>query len=350
MTNHLSTAASDPSISVVVPVHNGGIKFLRALHCLSLCQPPPAEVIVVADGNLNADRQAAEKSGAMVLSTPNPIGPAGARNLGAQTAKGDILFFIDADVTVPTDAIRQIAACFKNSTEVTATFGSYDDSPFERNFLSQYKNLFHHYVHQSANSEASTFWTGCGAVRREIFLKMGGFNEAYRRPCIEDIELGYRLRRAGYRIKLLKNLKVTHLKRWGILSLLEADFFSRALPWTDLILGEGRFINDLNVNFKSRFSVGLTYLLILTLLSSLWFPFAVIASICLMAGLFALNYDLYSFFKEKRGVIFAAKTVFWHWLYFFYCGLAYAIGLTKHRVRNVRSKLNPDANQANVNR
>ena len=68
------------------------------------------------------------------------------------------------------------------------------------NFVSQYKNLFHHFVHQDASGTATSFWAGCGAIRRDIFLRLGGFNTAYKRPSIEDIELGYRLTRAGHRI------------------------------------------------------------------------------------------------------------------------------------------------------
>jgi GT2 family glycosyltransferase len=142
---------------------------------------------------------------------------------------------------------------------LTALFGSYDDAPAATNFLSQYKNLFHHYVHQIANEEASTFWGACGAIRREVFLKLGGFDESYHQPCIEDIELGYRLKRAGYRIRLLKTLQVKHLKHWGVKSLLKTDFFQRALPWTELILRDRRLVNDLNLKTSSRVSVASIY-------------------------------------------------------------------------------------------
>jgi GT2 family glycosyltransferase len=158
---------------------------------------------------------------------------------------------VDADVTIPPDAIGQITAAFRREPDLAAVFGSYDDAPAATNFLPQYKNLFHHYVHQTAREEASTFWGACGAIRREVFLTFGGFDERYRQPSIKDIELGYRLKRAGYRIRLCKALQVKQLKRWGVVSLLKSDFFHRALPWTELILRDRRFINDLNLRFSA---------------------------------------------------------------------------------------------------
>jgi len=89
--------------------------------------------------------------------------------------------------------------------ENTALFGSYDDTPYEQDFLSQYRNLLHHYVHQNSNPDAATFWAGCGAVRKNIFLELNGYDyKRFAEPSIEDIELGYRMREKGYKIKLDK--------------------------------------------------------------------------------------------------------------------------------------------------
>ena len=99
---------------------------------------------------------------------------------------------------------------FSENPDLAALIGSYDDAPGEKNFLSQYKNLFHHYTHQHGKVEASTFWGACGAIRREIFLSMAGFNDNYRQPCIEDIEFGYRLKQEGYKIRLCKSIQVKH--------------------------------------------------------------------------------------------------------------------------------------------
>jgi glycosyltransferase involved in cell wall biosynthesis len=315
------------SVSVIVPVFNGGLNFRRCLSSLTEAMPPADEIIVVGDGDTDGSSRLAEAFASKVLRIPTPNGPARARNLGARSAKGDILFFVDADVTIPPDLIGQVVAHFRADPDLTALLGSYDDEPSETNFLSQYKNLFHHYVHQTAREEASTFWGACGAIRRDVFMSMDGFDEQYRQPSIEDIELGYRLKRSGYKICLFKTLQVKHLKRWGVRSLLKTDFLQRALPWTRLILKDRRMINDLNLGLSSRMSVMMIYGLIAVLIGAWQWPFLLVVAVFLLLALLALNAPLYRFFKRKRGVGFTVKSIAWHWVYYFYGGLAFAIGL-----------------------
>jgi len=323
------TLPSRLTISVIIPVRDGGLVFRRCLQGLTEAAPPSTEIIVVADGDTDGSWRAAEEFGMKVLRIPKPQGPARARNFGAQAAQGDILLFLDADVVIHPDAIRQVEATFCNDPQLTALFGSYDDEPGENNFLSQYKNLFHHYVHQISREEASTFWSGCGAIRRKVFLELGGFNESYRKPCIEDIELGYRMKQAGYRIRLSKELQVKHLKRWNIRSLLKSDFFDRALPWTELVLRDRNFINDLNLRISSRLGVVLTYVFLAALVGGYWWSGSFAAAGALALFLMIIGMPVYQFFFRKRGFWFTIGTIPWHWFYYFYCGLAFAIGFSR---------------------
>ena len=113
---------------------------------------------------------------------------------------------------------------------------------------------------------------------------------------------------------------------------MKADFFYRALPWTDLILTEGRFIDDLNLKLSNRISVTSIFFLCLTLVGTLFVPWISLVAISLMIVLLMLNWDVYRFFKNKRGLIFAIMAIPWHWFYFFYSGLAFSIGLAKHHI------------------
>jgi cellulose synthase/poly-beta-1,6-N-acetylglucosamine synthase-like glycosyltransferase len=229
-----------------------------------------------------------------------------------------------------------VMGAFRQAPHIDVLFGSYDDEPSEPNFLSQYRNLLHHYVHQHGREDASTFWGACGAIRREVFMSVGGFDERYTRPSMEDIELGYRLKKAGARIKLCKSLQVKHLKRWGIRSMLQADFFQRALPWTELILRERNLINDLNTSISARASVVLTFVLVGLLCFSYWEPLALAGGGAIASILLIMNAPLYRFFLKKRGVGFTIQSIFWHWIYFLYSGAAFAIGTVREGINQLR--------------
>ena len=348
-----------PSISIVVPVYNGGNAFRKCLVSLSRWLPPAerirSEVIVVSDGESDGSWKVAEEFGTKVIRLQESKGPARARNIGASKATGDIVFFVDADVEILPDTIERVVRSFAEEPQLAALIGSYDDAPGAPNFLSQYKNLFHHYTHQTACLDASTFWGACGAVRRTIFQEVGGFDENYRKPCIEDIELGYRLKQAGYTIHLRKDIQVKHLKRWTPFSLLRADIFYRALPWMSLLwqvreqepAQYERFTSDLNLKWDSRISVVLVYGLLVAIVVTAWpfgwEPFGLLnrgglaLSVLCGLALTLVNFPVYQFFRQKRGWLFALQTVPWHWLYFFYSGLAYVITLIRYRFRSGRT-------------
>jgi glycosyltransferase involved in cell wall biosynthesis len=289
--------------------------------------PQPTDVIVVVDGESDDSWKLAQNLGFRVIQVPNRGGPARARNVGANAAQGDILFFVDADVQIRSDTLGLVKAAFQTDLDLVALIGSYDDEPAELNFLSQYKNLVHHYIHQTARESASTFWGACGAIRRQQFLEIGGFDERYRYPSIEDIELGYRLVAKGCKIKLFRALQVKHLKRWGIVSLLRADFFYRALPWTLLILRDRVLVNDLNTGWSGRLSVLCIYGALGTLAAALWWPQLIVLTSLLLLFLLAFNGPTYRFLLHKRGLLFALRAIPWHWFYYSYSGLAFGLGV-----------------------
>lgn len=250
------------TVSVVIPVYNSAAFLAECLGRIARSETPPHECVVVDDGSTDDSPAVARSFGAKLISTGGRRGPAHARNLGARTATGDVVFFIDADVCVYPDSVRRVMEDFAEDPELDAVIGSYDEYPQYQDFLSQYRNLMHCFVHQNGRRKASTFWSGCGAIRRSLFLEHGGFSESYQRPAIEDIELGYRLTRAGHKVILDKSLEVKHLKRWTFWNLLKTDIFDRGIPWTELILRDRCLPNDLNVQVGQRLSVALAFLIV----------------------------------------------------------------------------------------
>jgi hypothetical protein len=179
-------------------------------------------------------------------------------------------------------------------------------------------------VHQNGNPEASTFWAGCGAIRRSVFGEIGGFDaKQFPQPSIEDIELGYRLRQSGYRILLNKALQGTHLKRWNLYSLIRTDITCRAIPWSRLILQTKKLPNDLNLNVGQRASCALVGAASAFLTLAVVQPELVAGSAAALLGVAVLNRNLYAFFFRQQGVFFTAACIPLHLLYYFYSGLSY---------------------------
>lgn len=331
-----------PFFSVVVPVLNGGAVFREVLEALRRSSFKDYELWVVDDGSMDDSSTWAEESGARLLRTRGRQGPAVARNLGARHARGEFLLFLDADCGVGEDTLRRAAAVLSDDEALDALFGSYDDEPAAPGWVAQYKNLQHHWVHQQGDPEASTFWAGCGAVRRRVFLDLGGFDEArFVRPTIEDIELGYRLRRSGRRIRLAKDVQVKHHKAWTLGSVIQSDLLDRGIPWSELLAGREGPANELNLGWSGRLSVVSVVLLVISLLLALVEPRWAFLAALSGAVLLWLNRDFYRFLVAKKGLRFLLAAVPLHWLYYLNCAIAFPLGHLRYRWRKLVS--NPSA-------
>jgi glycosyltransferase involved in cell wall biosynthesis len=311
-------------LSVIVPVYNNPHDLAECLAALRACPCSGCEIIVVDDASTDETPAVPQRFGARMLRLEKNSGPAAARNHGACHAQGDILFFVDADVVVAPGTVQRVVQTFAEHPEIAALFGSYDTQPRAAGVVSQYRNLLHHFVHQQGNTEAATFWAGCGAVRRTVFQELGGFDaQRFPVPSIEDIELGYRLRQAGYHIRLDKTLQGTHLKRWTLCSIIKTDVICRAIPWARLILESHMAPDDINLKKAQKVSGALIGLACISLFLAVFqvHLLALAAGAC--GAVVLLNWDLYSFFRRQRGLSFAIACLPLHWLYYLYSSLSY---------------------------
>jgi GT2 family glycosyltransferase len=311
--------------SFIVPFHRGLSYLERCLNALS-ARPADSELIIAADGATEDCRALAARHGAKLLAIDGPLGPAVARNTAASLSTGEILVFVDADVVVSPSGLARLNQIFDEQPHTAGAFGAYDDHPGDPGFMSQYKNLSHSFIHRSSEKRAHTFWAGFGAIRRDAFFKVGGFDERFGRPTVEDIDLGYRLTGAGYSVVLDPTLSACHLKRCTVRSAILSDIRDRGIPWTQLILRYGALDNDLNLRVEYRWSVALAYLSLFSLALSLSdVRLLAVAAASILAMTF-LNRRYYAFFYGKRGASFAARAWLLHSVHHVYNGVSFATG------------------------
>ncbi|MEQ1896968.1 MAG: glycosyltransferase [Vicinamibacterales bacterium] len=322
------------SLSVVVPFHRDLAQLQRCLEGVNAAGRALAssadlrEVIVVADGAVNDPRETTAEAGARLLAIDGPRGPAVARNRGAETASGDVIVFIDADVVTGEQAFARMATVLVAEPEVSAVFGAYDEEPAHPAFLSQCRNLAHAFTHQRSSRDAATFWAGLGAVRRNVFRAVGGFDERFERPSVEDIDLGYRILAAGHRIVLDPTIQGKHLKRWTLRSSVIADVRDRGVPWIQLMYRYGGMRNDLNVTVAYRTCVVVAYLLVACLVGAWRWPRLLAGVPLALAALWFLDRPFYQFFSRKRGFTFALRWFPFHILHHLTNGVSFVVGTT----------------------
>ena len=337
-----------PRLTVIVPAYNCAPTLTRTLDALAASDFPRAqwELIVADDSSTdNTPQAAAGKADRIVRVANGPRGPGFARNEAARVATGDVLVFIDADVCVSPTALSQFAELFRQRPDLGAAFGAYDTSPEAPSVVSQYRNLLHHYVHSLSPGPAITFWAGCGAMRRDVFAAVGGFDVVrYRRPQIEDIELGYRLTARGIPILLRPDIQAKHLKRWTLRGGFVTDFRDRGVPWMQLLLErrEVAAAGPLNLQAREKFftllaPAGVALLFAALLAGSTWM---VVMGLGALGVVVAGNAPLLGWFSRMRGRSFAVKVIPLRLAYYVLNAVSGAWGAVLH-FRNSRRASTP---------
>jgi GT2 family glycosyltransferase len=302
---------------VIVPATDAPPTLGRAVAALDAAAGPADEVIVVRSGR----------------------GPAAARNAGAEVARGDVLVFVDSDVEVHPDALVRIREAFRSDPELTALFGSYDDRP-PGGTVSAFRNLLHHHVHQQAGGPATTFWAGLGAVRRDAFLRAGGFDvDSYPTSMMEDIELGMRLSSSGARIVLDPELRATHLKSWGLASMVRTDLTRRGMPWVRMMLHRRELSSALNLGWRHRVSALGSASAAGALMLGRWRRGAVLAG-----GVLVLNRAFYVLLLRRGGLRLGLAGVLLHFVHHLTALAAVPAGVAEHALHGLRGRPSvPDA-------
>lgn len=207
-------SSKDLSFSVIIPTFARPEELCRCLESLSTLQPGvPFEVIVVDDGTPEpiephiASLQA--KMDLKVIRIDNG-GPARARNLGAASAQGENLVFLDDDCTVAPDWLESLHRALQSTPRAAVggkTINVLADNPYA---VASQLLVDYLYDYFSTTSPGSFFTTNNLSLSRVGFLELNGFDETFPRAAGEDREFCHRWIRSGRSLRHDAQVTVYH--------------------------------------------------------------------------------------------------------------------------------------------
>lgn len=176
-----------------------------------------------------------------IVRLPRNQGPAVARNRGVAAARGEFVVFLDGDVEVFPDTLYQIAKVFKDDPDVVALTGVWVKEQQSKAFFPNFKALrdWSYWINERDKSGYYyLFSTRIASIKKAVFERLGGFDETYPAPLVEDIELTYRIARR-YAIIFSPQVRVRH-EFEGFFPIAK-KYFLRAYYWTKLYQRRKKF-------------------------------------------------------------------------------------------------------------
>jgi len=301
-------------ISVIIPVRDGIDTLRQCLGALKRSNFSGFEVVVVDDCSEEDCSELVRSYGFKPIRLSQPSGSWFARNKGAELATGDILVFVDCDMVIQPDALHRIHNQFSEN-HYAAISGICGFKTNTKKLATWYKNLWMYYSYTNSPENFDWFISGIGAVKREVFFGLKGFDATFQtKTGGGDLEFGRRLKEIGQSILLDKGLQGEHLKPYTLWGLLLNDY-NRSKGWFQLVVEKKmvpQVIKKLRIaNIYPAFiiSVFISLFFLFSLILSPFFKIFFVLTILSALAYLIINYPLFRFFRKKRGMDFLLKAL-----------------------------------------
>ncbi len=309
-------------ISVIVPAFNAASTLSACLHALGHQDFPrnQYEVIVVSDGSTDETASIAQAAGAHVICIPHS-GPAVARNAGVAQARGDIILFTDSDCEPAPDWITQMTRPFADPgvTGVKGTYRTRQREVIARLSQCEFEERYERLERQPSIDFVDAH---AAAFRAEALRQAGGFDPAFPHANNEDVDLSYRLTRAGRKLVFNRRAFVYHRHRTSWMTYLRLK--AKRGYWRMIVyrLHPAKALRDSYTPQLLKVQVLLMGLcIVMPFLAWIWPVAWWVAGVCLCA-LLASSVPFASLvWRQDAGIV--------AWTPLFVCGraLAFAIGV-----------------------
>lgn len=209
--------SSSPLVSVIILNYNGKDMLCSCIESVLCTDYPNFEIIIVdnnsTDGSVNAVKKRFNSNDKMrLIINERNLGYTGGNNVGIKHARGEVLVFLNNDITVSRSWLREIVEALKSDLKIGAA------QPKIMNFFSPTKvdNLggsmgFYGFAKIQKTKMHEIFFAVGSAlvVRKNVLEEVGPFDDDYF-MYNEDLDLSWRIRLAGYKVVLIPRAVVYH--------------------------------------------------------------------------------------------------------------------------------------------
>lgn len=266
-------------VSVIIPAYNASKSMDLCLSAILKQDFSDYEVIVVDDGSSDDTRERVKKYPVKLISKAHR-GSAAARNSGFKVSKGDILVFVDSDCVAKKDLITKLIEPLKDPRiGVTQPWWEVANKGKLIPAL-----IFKTYEYFTRKLKYEDFlWSYCFAIRKKLFQKLGMFDTAHIR--IEDAVFSHKVIKEGYKIYLMKEVRIGHFFRETLLAHLKVH--TRTAREKFLYVNKTKRFIDQRANFAEYMKLGVHALVLLALffISLSFIPFLVLLLLSLASHL-----------------------------------------------------------------
>lgn len=292
-------------VSIVIPFRNAAATLECCLSSISWCNANSIEIIAVNDGSTDESQSICQKFPCRVISLDKNYGQAYARNIGAQSAKGFYIIFMDADVEIINkDVVVYTIDFLKSHNDFVAIQGVYSFESSCRSFLSIYKHLYICYLQEKQPYGIGDFGGYFVCINKSVFFNCGQFNKALRASANEDTEFGLRLLTKGYKFFTDKKIKLRHKHVYSFKAFIKMEYYrsmNQAVILLTYIFQNNKTCVVHYIGYKSN-----NFYLSLVIVFLWWgvffiLPQKTLVGILLFFSFFIVNLDFICFIRRQRG-------------------------------------------------
>lgn len=294
-------------ISIVIPTYNASGFMPALLDSIFNQAVKDMEVIIVDDCSTDNTIEIVKKYPVRVIQMEMNGGPARARNRGVKEAAGNIIFFLDADVIVLDGTIQEVEDYFKNHPAAQCIIGICSTTPLNSGFVPAYMAMFEyiHLIRRQYNT-VTVFAPRCGAIQKDFFLEIGGYDEQYKGADVEDFELARRINKRNC-IILNPQLLVRH--QFADFRQALKIYFKRTVMWVHLFFREKQLDNAGPTSPSNGIAAICAFLSFLSLLLIPFASFARYLFLFLVLIFLLSNFKWWNFMRGKAGLLFSVRAM-----------------------------------------